>query len=213
MKTGTIVQLVVAGIITVLALVGLSYAIYMHETNQTDEPGFMQACFNQRGLAEFDLAVCEHGQHAIGEVMWPTEEIPLTVRTSGEMPTTSLVYAIQQLNYQVGCDLFVISDESSANVIVFPNSPMQSGDHPGGSTIFRREDGVQTAYIDIYGSSSGTNVLAKVYMHELGHVLGLEHDTWQGSIMRTQQNGSVELVRVTDHDRRILRERYCTPQQ
>lgn len=209
MNTGTKIQIGVATAIAILSVSTLTYAIIMHETGQTDEPGFMTACFNQQGLAEFDLDVCEHGNLPTGEITWEPSNIPLTVRTSGQEPPSSLIYAMAQINSQAGCTLLVLSDESEADVIVFPNTPMSTGDHPGGSTIFRREGDTQRSYIDIFASSAGSNVLSKIYMHELGHVLGLAHDPWQGSIMRHQQNSSVELVRLTDNDRQILNENYC----
>ena len=210
MNTGTKIQIAVGILIAAISISLLTYAILMHETGQTDEPGLMIACFNSQGLAEFDLAVCEAGNFTQEEITWDVSRIPLTVRVSGQEPSTSLTYAIEQINSQVGCTVLAMSDESESDVVVFPNTPMATGDHPGGSTIFRRDNGVQRSYVDIFGSSAGSNVLSKVYMHELGHVLGLEHDFWQGSIMRLSQNNSVELVRLTDNDRSILGERYCS---
>lgn len=202
--------------IAALALIGLVYAILSATMGQrpASEAGLSQVCWNDAGLASYDLSECASSEAQ--EIRWPDSDIPLSVRatgTTGEIDT--LTSAISLINDQVGCQLLELSDpatsDRSLDVLVSFGVPMTSGqDHPGGSVQFRRDAlQRQTAYVDVYASALNADMLHKVLAHELGHVLGLAHDDWDGSIMRPMQTTEVGFVRLSDYDQNLLAEMYC----
>lgn len=206
-------KLMIAGVAVFTALVIglLTFVIVRHETGGTDEPGLLSVCWRSDGQADFNTSRCTSPE----EITWPVTSIPLVVHSSSPEQQEQLSSVIADMNDQIGCEVMANDNlaESQYNILVMANVPMTagSGDHPGGATSFRRDTlRRQRAFVDIFAAPH-SGVGDKVLMHELGHALGLAHDSWHGSIMRPSQSGQVEIVRISDNDRRLLRELYCTP--
>ncbi|MFA6049870.1 MAG: matrixin family metalloprotease [Candidatus Paceibacterota bacterium] len=194
--------------LTVVVLGLLAWAIGTHVTGNSGEPGLMSVCWRANGQADFNTSVCSTPE----EVRWDRSQVPLVVRGPDHPQLHS---AIQSANTQVGCEVlqWQESDGSSDfDILVSLDVPMTAGtDHPGGATSFRRDaSGRMKAYADVFAGGMDATMLVKVISHELGHALGLAHDDWSGSIMRPAQRSGLEFVRISDNDRRILHDLYCS---
>lgn len=206
MKTSNILQVVGVSLFSLLIVGMLIWLIVTHEVRGgADESGFVSVCWQSSGMADFRTESCSQPQ----EITW--ENTPLIVRDISENSQFT-EQAINFYNSEVGCSLFQLNNETDSwNVLVSRNVPVTVGvDHFGGATSFRRDTlRRQRAYVDIFSSPHNETIMNRVYQHEFGHVLGLAHDEWNGSIMRRAQNGEIESVRLSDYDSMILRNRYC----
>lgn len=196
MRFSTKVTIAAALLVLLLALAGITYGVATHE-----EPGLMRACWRAGTVADYH---CETGQ----ELTWDRSLIPLSVVTDGALPETQT--AIDLINSQVGCDLLEFSDEkdSAPNIFISAESTMSSGTGRGGATWHVRDSRGMRARIDLYGTGELT---LRVIVHELGHALGLDHDSFTGSIMYPTQTDTkgLQFIRLTDPDRETLRDLYC----
>lgn len=150
---------------------------------------------------------------------WSRERMPLKVCTRSyadtDIATARRVVedAIETTNDRLGFVIFEPSlVHSSCDVTVEVGVPAEIGwMDPGGDAQFHRS--VPVPSCSIRTSNTGTSELTNlVIQHELGHCLGLAHDTWGGSIMRRVMEPTPPgeyPPRITDSDRDLLIELYA----
>jgi len=208
LSLATKIQLIASGVL-VLVVVGLLVWAIGFGGGQGNEAGFMKVCWNPDGSANFNDRACFDPE----EIVWERDRLPLLVSASRDH-SAQIREAIIKVNVAAGCEVFRSPsfDAPVFDVAISTDVPRETGSvHVGGGTAFRRSiSGRHRAFVNIYaGSLEDPSIGVKVLMHELGHVLGLAHDNWNGSIMRTSQRSGLEFVRFSDHDRSLLYRRYC----
>jgi len=208
LSLATKIQLIASGVL-VLVVVGLLVWAIGFGGGQGSEAGFMKVCWNSDGTANFDDRACSDPE----EIVWETDRLPLLV-SAGRSHAREIREAILEVNDAAGCEVlrFPTIDAPIFDVAVNTDVPqVAGGPQLGGGTGFRRTIyDRHIAVVNIYaGSLEDPSIGIKVLMHEFGHVLGLAHDEWSGSIMRLGQRSGIEFVRFSDHDRGLLHARYC----
>ena len=208
LSLATKIQLIASGAL-VLVVVGLLVWAIGFGGGQGNESGFMKVCWNADGTANFNDLSCSEPE----EIVWERDRLPLVVSAS-ETHSDEIRKAIGEVNSAAGCEVlrFPGVDAPVFDVAVSTDVPqIAGGPHLGGGTGFRRSTTHRIrAFVNIYaGSLEDPSIGIKVLMHEFGHVLGLAHDDWNGSIMRLGQRSGLEFVRFSDHDQDILHQRYC----
>lgn len=135
------------------------------------------------------------------------------VHVSGEDPE-AMAAAIDAINEQLDCPMLV-HDHTAPSIIVLFGVPHEPGwmDTAGDAEYGRDDTRSSPTYCRVRIGNTGTSDLTHmVLVHELLHCLGLAHDDFDASVMRERQRRDISLanqVRVTDHDRALLNERYC----
>jgi hypothetical protein len=144
---------------------------------------------------------------------WPS--MPLTVKAVSdyEEPTKE---AIKFWNQAVGCHLLVDAGKDTPDIFV------KGADAPCGSIggLMMDKDDAGGAYLcgtdkaEVHVSQPGDiRQQFAIVAHELGHVLGLGHDHWAGSVMypKADEVAKQKMILVTNKDSAALRGRYCGP--
>lgn len=200
MKTEHIVMIVAVAVLSAAALAGVIYGVTTHE-----EPGF---------VADMEPTT----EPGMTSGRWTAEDPPLWIcpRAYAANPLSDADAeavarnAARVFNDRLGTVLFMVTDlpPDSCDITMTVGVPSEEGwTEPGGTAEF--EDASRQCYVLI--SNVHGEVRHLIATHELGHCLGLVHDTWTGSIMRPVQ---VETPtgewppRITDFDRDLLIERY-----
>lgn len=191
-------------------IVGLTlYAVIMHEKTVGTEEHFSH---NEKGFMD-------------GSYIWETTDFPLRwtalrYQADGVTPRLTMAplevrRAADRWNAALGFRAFEqVEDGFRAQIIIDLGVPAEPGwMDPGGTAEIRMDNGPgHFVECRVRTSNTGTEeILFYVLVHELGHCLGLDHDTWDGSIMREKQFSAPDLrdaPRISDHDRALLRARY-----
>jgi len=161
------------------------------------EPGFMptRPAFSR---ADVPITVCPAGYVAEGD----------------EGARKMVGWATGTINERLGFALFkmVSATSDQCDVTAIVGAPSEAGwRDPGGDATFDSHRTTNPRCV-ITTSNTGTDeILGYVLEHELGHCAGLDHDDWDGSIMRRVQfptpDGSWPPW-VDDWDRALLRQTY-----
>lgn len=180
---GTIVFIALMGVLTVVG-------VYTHT-----EPGFTEQDRHWRGT-------------------------PLTVACAGHVPAEDdacevAEHAVGVVNARLGFGMLSwLGRAADADIKITMRAPVEVGvDEPGGHYELHYANGVYSRceVRTMNSSGGGTDLEWLVVYHELGHCLGLAHDTAEISIMRPNQRatpfGQIPPW-ISDYDRKILRERY-----
>ncbi len=207
MKPSNIIQIVVGILIFIAALVGVIYGI----TRPTEgDNGIYRVC-TLGSQINYDSTVCQNPE----SLLWERERFPLRVSTGANQADSDLASAISIINFQVGCEVFIFDGSipiEQADVSINPYGTMDVElEAFGGSTShFLDAEWNLRARVEILGVSN-PNMRQRVFVHELGHVLGLMHDDFEASIMfPTQaQTRNIQFIQFTSGDRKLLRELYC----
>lgn len=179
-------SLAIGAIIALVASMGVAYGVMTHS-----EPGL-----------------------STSSISWPEDRIPLDVCPHSYVGSSTdavlvVAEAITTTNERLGFEVFRPSlDPESCDVTVEIGVPAEVGwMDPGGDARV-----VNGPVCEVRTSNTGTTeILGLVLQHELGHCLGLDHDEWDGSIMRREQSStpSGQLPpRITDLDRALLVDLY-----
>jgi hypothetical protein len=127
--------------------------------------------------------------------------------------------AMKAWNRAVGCRIFVRGHDCDlvASGGVAYKDPV-TGKRTDGDAWY--DPAQQTYYARVLTHITTTSTYL-IWMHELGHTLGLEHDRWKRSVMYEgshaplPRDGALALDRgppwplVTHQDRKLVRKRYC----
>ena len=149
-------------------------------------------------------------------IIWPTTPLTVAVEPGHE---EEVERAMREWERQVDRDLFKrVAWEPTADVLVTINECC-SDTVLGATSFYIQPDGSMTSDVRTFNAPTAAQ-LDCVLFHELGHVLGLAHDDYgpmrYGACGETCDPGdlacddfpSLTDVRVTDGDRRRLREVY-----
>jgi len=219
-----------------LFMVALALVIYGVVTHK--EAGLLEVCWSPVGEAQYtnpqdsDRRVTGGSCERPEKLVWPAEQIPLTVAATtdynavlavGSAPRRALDEAIRDVNRQVGFFLLrASSDAVSASVLAQLGTAMGPSRGGGGETVL----GWARHYLDVDGVGAPVRCemfvlptaasLRERYLvshHELLHCVGLAHDDFESSAMYplTEDdvwNGLRRSTRISDHDVRLLRSRY-----
>lgn len=189
-----VAALVVAVVVVVLLIVGIS----THE-----EGGLLHPCFGAPGeIATYD--------DACPEKRW--SDTPILVGTDELEYTERLRRAVKQANQELRMELFRLSANEAVVDFQF-NVPHERGWFEAAGWVQHRvaANGSLEATV-LVGNTGSDQELHYVLMHELGHVLFLDHDDFAASIMHTkignlEFEGAGSTLRVphfTDHDRALI---------
>lgn len=184
-------------LITLLAIIGLTYHT---------EPGFLHACWpRSEGYLTYNGACPQ-------EIKWSRKQIPLAVRlamdSSSDVYRKSIQEAMATWNREVGL-VFIEIQAGHADVIV-QWGPSQDG-MSGGYTRHIGSAGQLRYAVVTLTDPSDLHAVYRYAMHELGHVLGLAHDSATRSIMypiQPSMTGALIPALPSDSDIKLLKRAY-----
>lgn len=192
---------VITGLVITIAGAGIFYGVYTHK-----EPGLMTICW-ENGVANYE-GKCE-------ELQWKKNQLPLTyyiVPDIEHRAYTESIHASANLWNKEICPLFrEVKNKNDAVVLVSWESIDTDNTHCGGSTSHEGRTGPERASV-VLKEPSDIHAVYRYSAHELGHVLGLDHDPAPNSVMYPIQPGMTEelsFVLPSDHDKKLLKERLC----
>lgn len=121
--------------------------------------------------------------------------------------------AIHVTNTRLGFKAIGVGEDCA--IAILTGAPAERGWLDPGGTATLYTDRTSGLRCSITIANTGTDeMLSLVTQHEIGHCLGLAHDDFESSIMRTTQTPAVPMVpgrapswppRITDSDRSLIR--------
>ena len=172
------------------------------------EVTFMRVCWDEGNVATYpgedaDNLKKEDSCEHLGEISWDRSQFPLRVRSTIDDP--ALIIAMMVWNLQLEKDVFVFGDVGWD--IGITTGPAHAPNALAGTVHFS-DKGHLGAFVFMYEASLELDAPKRVaiYVHELGHVLGLGHDfDMPESTMYPYSNPAGEL---TAADLEAVRKRY-----
>lgn len=208
----------VFGVVFVSAVVFVIIGVATHE-----EPGLMGGCWDDRNRKVHTYEVA--GAEKCPPIKWNKSAFPLrtAVRTENphppDDPQDAVDAVISKINRRLGFKAFEL-DRSEVGLcyeghavcveIGVAHEPMWM-DTAGDASFWNSEDFGMSC--EVRTSNTGTaEMLHLVLEHEMGHCLGLAHDSYRKSIMfggklKPTPDGQLPPW-ISDDDRRMLRELY-----
>lgn len=148
-----------------------------------------------------------------GKTRWEKSDFPLSIAIVkqddelGKMNAKALMGAVDALNSRLGFEAFAYPDvlPCKADVEVNFQVPYEK-DRMETSGLATCKKG--RCQVDICNTATlaATSLAVR---HELGHVLGLDHDDFEDSLMYGGELNAGQQYRLTDYDRSIIRARYA----
>lgn len=183
--------MIIFAVLCVAAVAGVIYGVVTHT-----EPGLMPgAPFWTR--EEMPLPVCVHSYGAEDGI-----DDPVLAEDYDHA-----VSMITLTNDRLGFAALEPSGGDACLILMTYGVPSEVGwQEPGGTAEPTR------GYCTVQISNVTGELKSLVVQHELGHCLGLDHDDWEGSIMRREQSPTPDRAyppRITDSDRELLRSLYA----
>lgn len=149
-------------------------------------------------------------------IAWERSDFPLEVcaddvrATAHDGARGELAHAIRVTNARLGFAALVASPGEACDVRVTFGVAAEAGGEwvePGGYARWDHgEKFCDVGIVNVVGE-----LMQLAIQHELGHCLGLDHDSWEGSIMRPVQSETPmgELPPwISDTDRKAIRDRW-----
>lgn len=196
--------IVVGAVVLIGAIVGVLYGVLHHKEN-----GLMRICWNSNGYAMYNT------ESSCPEFKWNRNQMPLFVAGN---QSKNLSLAISWVNDEIGCEVLKYDGlySSRTDVHVSENVPIDPNNSVRGGFTSHRKLFNNKVIVDvsIYSIAQEENVQLRTLVHEFGHVLGLDHDTAENSVMYFNNSSSTDegyykLIRFTDYDRELLNNLYC----
>ena len=196
-RRNLIIGLAIGIPVLVAAIVLLVVGVTTHEEGE-----FLYPCFDSSGEIDHYGDDCQ-------ERVW---DAPIKVGTGMAAYSKALDRAVRQANQEFGIELFEVSQEPMVEFIF--NVPHEPNWFEAAGYVRHYLDDIGRLRATVYiGNTGSDHELHWVLMHELGHVVFLEHDDFPASTMyyfvREQDFSSVlNTAHFTDHDSEAIRSRY-----
>ena len=206
MTTRNKIMYALAAAVVLAAVILLVVGISTHE-----EPGLLTACETPTGSLDYTKDC--------SPVTWDRDQFPLTVYadTSNPYPPANPEEAtrsvIDLINNRLGFQALIYSDALDPAITVEIAGASESGtwmtDSNGGASHYRDSGGSLRCMVTTWNTGT-LEMLDKVLTHEMYHALGLAHDPYEASAMypTISSSGYFSRLRVSDHDRDLLRSLY-----
>lgn len=180
---------IIFAVLCVVSIAGVIYGVTTHT-----EPGLMDTTPGWTP-SDFPLEVC---------VYTYTSESPQSAASAEDLGNAHHVF--DTINDRLGFPAYRAHVRGGCDVMLVYGAPAEAGwQDPGGSAE------ISDHFCDVVISNVHGELQTLAVEHELGHCLGLDHDDWEGSIMRRTQSETPDRAfppRITDSDRELLRELY-----
>lgn len=207
MKLDHKLMLIFVAVLTVVAGILIAVGVMKHKENDllhvvwTD--GKVSAYFDEPG----------EGRDAL---VWKDTDFPLRVKVlnvdrTPQWRMDALKASVRSFNTQLRCDIFEIVSSGDGDVFIELEAPREvwtQNLHAGSTTHYISANGSMKANIEIYGVPNMEAALNAIE-HELGHAVGLAHDDFEMSLMHPNAVSNSQFSRLTDHDKKTLRNLYC----
>jgi hypothetical protein len=208
-----IIILVLAGVLTIVAVSLTIWGVTHHK-----ETGLLNAVWVDGEARYLDGPTDESS-----EVSFPRDQIPITFTVvdedgslyhKGSFQWNESNSAFNDFNTQVGFELFKVEESLPTSAKLFWGAAKEKGHSKVAGSVSHKilPNGNLYGEIRLYdiGSLPSTR---RTLLHEGGHLAGLGHDDFTGSLMyplndEDQMGNNVSSVRLTDHDVKLLRELY-----
>lgn len=152
----------------------------------------------------------EAGFTAGGSTRWERGDFPLRVSivqqdmTLDDMNRESLSTAMSLMNHRLGFAAFQIANEDAHVAFLF-QVPYEKGRMEKSGLATCKE---KWCKVEICNVPTVTEMTLAI-RHELGHVLGLDHDDFEDSLMYGGELNAGQQYWLTDYDRSIIRAKYA----
>ncbi len=198
--------LVAAALACAVAATLVVYAVLTHK-----EAGLMRVCWDPSGDAVY--GACSGSE----DLVWLKKQLPIRVLVEpyhadeAARADKAVRSAVALWNQQTGLNLMTVVSRGNADAVVRWGVPTVVGSSDEGGYVAHHKDvdGYMTAAVVIYYVATD-DMSHRVLTHELGHLIGLAHDSFKASPMYpvTEEKASMTFERVTDFDRSVLKAAY-----
>ncbi len=196
-------------VILLLAVVFLILGITTHE-----EPGLMGACWTGDSVSRYEV----NGASECPELTWESAPLIVAAQTTNPHPPAepegATHYVVRKINTRLGFDMLVFESggcERDTDICVNVGEAHEVGSMDENGDVTHSRDGDQVRCTARTINTGTSEMLTLVLEHELGHCIGLAHDSYEVSIMRENQEPVPDRSIppwISDHDRNLLKELY-----